>query len=73
MEAIRKIIEHSSGSLTIEVPKEYDNRKLEVIVMPIDEDNKETKKKYDFSDITGKLQWQGNALGNQKKLRDEWE
>jgi hypothetical protein len=43
MEAVRKIIEHSSGSLTIEVPKEYDNRKLEVIVMPIDEDNKEAK------------------------------
>jgi hypothetical protein len=73
MEAVRKIIEHSSGSLTIEVPKEYDNRKLEVIVMPIDEDNKEAKKKYDFSDLAGKLEWKGDALKEQRKLRDEWE
>ena len=27
---------------------------------------------YDFSDIAGKLQWQGDALVEQRKLRDEW-
>ena len=27
---------------------------------------------YDFSDLAGKLQWQGDALLEQKKLRDEW-
>ena len=72
MEAVRKIIEHSSGSLTIEVPKEYDNRKLEVIVMPIDEPETE-KKKYDFSEFFGKLEWKGDALKEQRKLRDEWD
>lgn len=70
MEAVRKIIEHSSGLLTIELPEEYDNRKLEVIVMPLDE---KAEKKYDFSDLAGKLQWKGDAVEEQRKLRDEWE
>lgn len=28
--------------------------------------------RYDFSDLSGQLQWQGNALQEQKKLRNEW-
>lgn len=73
MDVLRKIFDHSSGNLAIEVPKEYDNRKLEVIVMPIDEEAKKTEKKYDFSDFFGKLEWKGDALKEQRKLRDEWD
>jgi hypothetical protein len=28
--------------------------------------------KYNFADVVGKLQWQGDALEEQRKLRDEW-
>jgi len=28
--------------------------------------------RYDFSKITGKLKWKGDALKEQRKLRDEW-
>ena len=28
--------------------------------------------KYDIADVIGKLQWQGNAVQEQRKLRDEW-
>jgi hypothetical protein len=28
--------------------------------------------KYDFSDIAGRLQWQGDAVAEQRRLRDEW-
>jgi hypothetical protein len=28
--------------------------------------------RYDFSDLIGRLQWQGNALAEQQRLRDEW-
>ena len=59
MEAVRKIIEHSSGSLTIEVPKEYDNRKLKVIVMPIDEPVNEGKNTI-FRIFSGN--WNGKAM-----------
>ena len=27
---------------------------------------------FDFSDIAGKLEWEGDALKEQKKLRSEW-
>ncbi len=45
-----KIIENSSNPLSIELPKEYENRKLEVIVLPLDE-VKNNGKKYDFTDL----------------------
>lgn len=70
MDAIRKIIEHHSGSVTIDLPEEYNNKKVEVIVLPVDE---QKKNKYDFSDLAGKLQWEGDAVAEQRKLRDEWD
>ncbi len=27
---------------------------------------------YDFSDLAGKLQWQGDAVAQQRRIRDEW-
>ena len=27
---------------------------------------------YDFSDLAGKLEWDGNAVFEQRRLRDEW-
>lgn len=30
------------------------------------------KPRYDFSDLSGKLEWQGDALEEQRRLRDEW-
>jgi len=28
--------------------------------------------RYDFSDLAGKLEWKGDALVQQRQLRDEW-
>jgi hypothetical protein len=28
--------------------------------------------KYNFSELAGHLKWTGNAVGEQRKLRDEW-
>jgi hypothetical protein len=72
MDAVRKIIENSSNPLSIELPKEYENRKLEVIVLPLDEVNNDLKK-YDFTELFGQLEWKGDSLAEQKKLRDEWQ
>ena len=74
MEAIRKIIETATTPLTIELPESYQNRKVEVIVLPLEEEEaKEQPKKYDFSDLFGKLEWKGDAVAEQRRLRDEWE
>ncbi|MBY0477793.1 MAG: hypothetical protein K2Q24_09125 [Chitinophagaceae bacterium] len=72
MDAVRKIIEHSSNPLQIDLPVGYENKKLEVIVLAIEEKS-DTTIKYDFSDVAGMLEWKGNALEEQKKLRNEWE
>ncbi len=69
MDAIRKIIEHSTNPLTIHLPEGYENKKLEVIVLPLED---ATEKK-DLSRFFGKLKWKGDALEEQKKLRDEWD
>jgi hypothetical protein len=74
MIAIRKIIESSSNSITIDLPEEYINKKIEVLILPLEEIAEQPKKpKYDFSDFYGKLQWKGDALAEQRKLRDEWD
>lgn len=31
-----------------------------------------TPANYNFSDLAGRLTWQGNALATQQSLRDEW-
>lgn len=36
MNAVRKIIEHHSGSITVELPEEYNDKKVEVIVLPLE-------------------------------------
>jgi len=74
MTAIRKIIENSSNSITIDLPEEYVNKKIEVLILHVEESNGQlTKPKYDFSDLVGKLKWEGDAVAEQRKLRDEWE
>lgn len=30
------------------------------------------ERSYDFSDLAGRLQWQGDAVEAQRSLRDEW-
>ena len=30
------------------------------------------KPTFDFSDLAGKLQWKGDAVEEQRRLRDEW-
>jgi hypothetical protein len=72
MEAIRKIIENATTPLMIELPESYQNKKVEVIILPLEE-KKEPPEKYDFSDLIGKLEWKGDALAEQRRLRDEWD
>jgi hypothetical protein len=73
MDAVRKIIDNYTNPLTIDLPAEYENKKLEVIVLPIEDATEQKTSKYDFSDLVGKLEWQGDALAEQKRLRNEWD
>jgi len=35
-------------------------------------DGEPTSPKYDFSDLVGKLEWKGDAVDEQRLLREEW-
>lgn len=73
MEAIRQFVKPTNGSITINIPEQYANTDLEVIILPVSDTNNKDGKLYDFSELVGKLEWQGDALAEQKKLRDEWQ
>ena len=74
MEALRQFVKPINGSITISLPEQYANSDLEVIILPIsDTITQKNAKQYDFSELVGKLDWQGDALAEQKKLRDEWQ
>jgi putative addiction module CopG family antidote len=42
-----------------------------VVVNPVSSEGKQ-KPNYDFSDLVGRLNWQGDAVTMQRNLRDEW-
>ncbi|KYC35619.1 hypothetical protein WA1_07320 [Scytonema hofmannii PCC 7110] len=63
----------SDGHLRLDVPTEFPEGNVEIaLVINPNIQRKSEPKKYDFSDLAGKLTWQGNAVTNQRSLRDEW-
>jgi len=72
MEEVKKIIDKATVPLIVDIPVEYKDHKVEVIVRSLDEPV-ESQKKYDFSKFVGKLEWKGDAVAEQRKLRDEWD
>lgn len=68
MPVLERIVHPKRNRVTIEVPKEYSRCVCKVILFTIAE---EKKPKCDFSDLVGKLHWQGDAVKEQRKMRDE--
>ncbi len=52
----------------IEIPPKYSqlySKHMKVIILI-------AENKYDFSDVAGKLEWQGDVVKEQRAIRDEW-
>ncbi|MBA3924586.1 MAG: hypothetical protein H0X31_23955 [Nostocaceae cyanobacterium] len=62
-----------SGYLHLNIPTQLAAMEVNVVVVlnPVGADGKQ-QPNYDFSDLVGRLTWQGDALATQKTLRDEW-
>jgi len=43
-----------------------------VQVIPVREKDIALSRRYDFSDLVGKLEWKGDAVQQQRLLRNEW-
>jgi hypothetical protein len=62
-----------TGQLNIKLPTNLEAGKVELVVIVNSATEKEKiHNNYDFSDLAGKLSWQGDAVATQRKLRDEW-
>jgi hypothetical protein len=61
------------GHLRIDLPTSLPAGQVQVQVDIIAlEPERSEPKRYDFSDLVGKLQWDGDAVAEQRRLRDEW-
>ena len=64
------------GHLRLDIPTQLAASDVDVVIVlqPTQPttSQKPSQQRYDFSDLVGKLQWQGDALAVQRMLRDEW-
>jgi len=62
----------TDGHLRLDLPTTFSEGEVELVVVINPVDNNVVLDKYDFSDLVGKLSWQGDAVAEQRRLRDEW-
>jgi hypothetical protein len=64
----------ASGNLHIDVPTDLSAGAVDVVIVlnPGTIPENTQKKSYDFSDLAGRLKWEGDSVAMQRALRDEW-
>ena len=71
MIALREYVKVQDHQLHIQLPNDFNFDEVEVLILP-KESLEPAKAKFDFSDLAGQLEWKGNSLDEQQRLRDEW-
>jgi hypothetical protein len=66
-----KIKTGADGYIHLDVPTDVIEYEVEVVVVISEVAEKKAPTK-GFSDLVGKLKWQGDAVMEQRRLRDEW-
>ena len=61
----------SDGRLRLDVPVELPAGTVELVLV-VGGSPQPNGSKYNFTGVVGRLEWQGDALKEQRKLRDEW-
>ncbi|MGF1937231.1 MAG: hypothetical protein RM347_023085 [Nostoc sp. ChiQUE02] len=63
----------ASGHLHLDIPTQLAPGQVNIVVVLNQVASEKIQKSdYDFSDLAGKLVWEGDALAMQRVLRDEW-
>jgi hypothetical protein len=71
MEVIKmKKITNSNGNLALNIPTVWKDCNVEIVVVITAEET--IPKKPELEKYFGKLNWKGDALKEQRKVRDEW-
>ena len=68
---MRKTKTDADGYIHLDVPTGVIEHEVEVVVVVNEVAERKASTK-DFSDLIGKLKWQGNTVMEQRRLRDEW-
>ncbi len=63
----------TNGHLQLDVPTALPPGEVELVLVinPVLSTSAPSQK-YDFSNLVGKLQWQGDGIATQRALRDDW-
>jgi len=80
MQAIREMIKAKNKDCHISLPEWAVGLDLEVIILPANKQRAaatrtgkaKEEEHYNFSGLSGRLKWSGNAVQEQRKMRDEW-
>ena len=62
----------ADGYLRLNVPTHLPPGEVELVLVINPASTTATSQNYNFSDLAGTLQWQGDAIAMQRALRDEW-
>lgn len=62
-----------SGHLRLDIPTQLAPGQVNIVLVlnPVVASQAQ-KPNYDFSDLIGRLTWEGDAVATQRALRDEW-
>ena len=60
------------GHLRLDLTTDLPEGKVDIVLVINSVSKGIEKRKYDFSDLVGKLSWHGNAVDTQRELRNEW-
>lgn len=70
----------NDGHLVLDVPTTLIDKNVEVVIIIQEQKDlspqpgsEKEEGKYDFSHLYRKLEWKGDALREQKKIRSEWD
>ena len=73
MPAVRTITRPPlKDSVTVHIPEEYRSYSLEIVIIPVMDESRRPKPKYNLSHLAGRLKLRCDPVAFQRSLRDEW-
>lgn len=74
MQFVRTIVESNRLEKIVDIPKEFKNQKVEVLILPIYDKKKKKRETFNPNDYEGILNVDIESIDNEiRNMREEWE
>lgn len=74
MQFVRTIVESNRLEKIVDIPKEFKNQKVEVLILPIPDKKKKNKETFNPNDYEGILNVDIETIDKEiRNMREEWE